>query len=182
MAQGQRGHAHPLPIFVRRRGDAAEQHVRVPGDILGQRLDGYVHPVPEGLEVVDAPGVVHQHLGSMRVRHGGQGGDVLHLEGVAARGFREHDLGVRLHEWLQARSIQRGLVVGGADAHAMQQPVAEGAGRAVAAIGHKDVVAGAQVGQQRGGDGGQAGGDDLAAGAALNLCHHVFQRMMRRVA
>ena len=65
-------------------------------DIFGQRLDGHVHAMGEGLEMVDAPGVVHQHLGAVSARDLGQAGDILHVEGVAARRFDEQNCGVGL--------------------------------------------------------------------------------------
>ena len=42
------------------------------------------------------------------------------------------------------------------------------------------MVAGFEEGEQRHGDGGKAGADDLAAGAALDFRHHIFQRPMGR--
>ena len=41
---------------------AADQDVGVAGRVFRHRLDRHVHAMPERLEVVDAPGVVHQHL------------------------------------------------------------------------------------------------------------------------
>jgi hypothetical protein len=60
----------------------------MPGRVFGERLDRDIDPMPERLEEVDAPRVVHQHLGTARVRGAGQGGDVLYLERVAAGALR----------------------------------------------------------------------------------------------
>ena len=56
----------------------------------------------------------------------------------------------------------------------------ETAGRAIDAVGHQAVVAGFQIGQQRHGDGGETGRDDLAACAAFDLGDHVLERVMGR--
>ncbi len=37
------------------------------GDVFGERLDRRIAPVLEGLEEMDAPGVVHQHPGATAI-------------------------------------------------------------------------------------------------------------------
>ncbi len=48
----------------------------------------------ERLEEMQAPGVVHQHLRPARMGGPREGGNVLHLESMAAGTFRVHDRGV----------------------------------------------------------------------------------------
>ena len=79
--------------------DSAEHRVGMAADVFGRGVDRHVDAVLERAEQVGrAPGVVHQHLGAVAVRHRGDRRDVLHLEGQRARQFAIDDLGVGPHQ------------------------------------------------------------------------------------
>src|SRR5690349_2709626 len=59
------------------------------------------------------------------------------------------------------------VVVGGGDAEAAEQPVAQGADRSIDAVAHQDVIAAVEEGHQRDVDGGQARGQCESLLAAL---------------
>ena len=159
--------------------DAADQNVGVPGWIFRRRLDRHIDAVLERLEVMDAPGVVHQHLRTARMRRTGDRRDVLHLEGVAAGAFGIYHRGVRPHQRGDAGLVDHRIVERRLDAEALQHALGEVARRAVHAVRHQAVIAGLQERQQRRGHRGQAGTDDGAARAAFDLGDHVLQRPVR---
>ena len=148
------------------------------GDVFGQRLDRDIHPVLEGHEGVNAPGIVHQHLGAAGMGGAGDGGDVLQFESVAAGAFGVDDLGVGLDECGHAGLVDCRVVEFGLDPPALHQRIGQVAGRAIDAVGHQAMIARFQIGQQRHHHGGEAGADDGGAGAALDLGDHILQRVM----
>jgi hypothetical protein len=114
----------------------------MPGEVFGCRLDGYIHAVRKGLEVVDAPGVVHEHLGPSGMRRAGDGRHILHLKRVAAGAFGVDHLGVRAHQRGDAGLVDLGQVERCFDAEVVQHSGGEVAGRSVDVVGHQHVVAG----------------------------------------
>ncbi|MCY1426374.1 hypothetical protein D9M71_421930 [compost metagenome] len=121
-----------------------------------------------------APGVVEHHQRAVGVGDLGDAGHVLHLEGQGAGGFEEDDTGVGANQFGDAAADQR-VVVGGLDAEALERLVAEGAGRVVDRIGHQQVVAGLERGQQGGGQGAQAAGREHGAMGALQFGQGALQ-------
>ena len=129
-------------------------------DVLGAGIDRDVDAVIERLEEQRrGPGVVHDHPRAALVRGRRDGRDVLHLEGERARRFDIDDLGARAH---QGRDIgaQVRVVIGGLDAEALEEGVAEASGRRIGAVGHQQVVAGLEEGQHGNRDRGQPRGVD----------------------
>ena len=160
--------------------DHAQHGVGVADDILGRRLDRHVDPVREGLEVERrGPGVVEQHHQAGAVGGGGDGGHVLDLEGDRAGRLQVDQAGVRTDQLGDSRADQR-VEVADFDPEAPEQLVADAARRLVDRVGDQDLVAGAQEGQQRAGDGGQPGGHGDRAVAAFELGHGAFQGEGRR--
>ena len=154
----------------------------MPGHVLRQRLDAHVDTVLKRLEEMDAPRVVQHCRHPVRAGDGGQGRHVLHLERVAAGAFEVQDARRGAQQRLQPGAVDGGRIVLGSDPHTGQHSVGECAGRAVHVIRQQQVVAGPQIGQQRRGNGSQAGAYDLTPGPALDLRHHVFQRIVGRAA
>ncbi len=192
LAQPARAGVQRVPVRGAVHRDAADQDVGVPGRVFGRRLDRDIDAVPERLEVMDPPGVVHHHLDApgglprramrMRMRRARDRRDVLHLEGVAARAFGVHDRGVRAQQRGDAGPVDQRIVETRLDAEPLQHALGEIARRAVDAVRHQQVVAGLQERQQRRGHRGEAGADDGAARAALDLGDDVLQRPMRGTA
>jgi len=102
------------------------------------------------------------------MRDGADRSDVLHLERQRARTFDEHGARVRLH---QRRDVGAGkrVVIGGGDAVAAENLVAEHARRLVDRISHQQMVARAQHGQKRGGHRREPGRQQRHAGAGFAL-------------
>ena len=154
----------------------------MPAHILGQRLDRDIDAVAEGLEVVDAPGIVHQHLGPAGMCDGGECRDVLHFEGMAAGALGVEHARVRAEQRGDRFTRDGGVVIGGLDAEALHHALGKVARGAIGAIEHQAVVAGTQIGQQRHGHGGKPGAEDGAARAALDLGDHVLEHVVGRPA
>ena len=99
LPQPARRREQRLPVRVAVHRDRADQNVRVPRWIFRRRLDRHIDAVGERLEVMDAPGVVHQHLDAarraMRMRRASDRRHVLHLERMAAGAFDKHHARVR---------------------------------------------------------------------------------------
>ena len=88
------------------------------------------------------------------MRDGGDRGNVRRLEGLRARGFDQHGPGIRLEQFFNTGADQR-IVVGGLDAKAGEQAVAEIARRTIDVVADQQVVAGFQHRKQRRGDRGE---------------------------
>ncbi len=142
--------------------------------------------MPERLKVMDAPGVIQHHFDvprtAMRMRRAGDRRNVLDLEGVAAGAFGEDDRGVRPHQRGDAGAIDQWIIENRLDTKPFQHALGEIARRTIDAVGHQAVIAGLQERQQRRGHRGEAGADDGAVRAALDLGDDVFQRPVRRAA
>ncbi len=178
LSQPARRRMQPFPVLGRVHRDAADQNVRVPSRIFRRRLDRHIDAVFERLEMMDAPGVVHQHFCAARMRCTGDRRNVLHLEGMAARAFGVNDLGVRSHETGNPRLVDHRIVERRLDAEALQKSLGEVARRAVHRIRHQAMLARVQERQQRRGHRGQSRTHDRAARAAFDLGDHVLQRPM----
>ena len=122
------------------------------------------------------PGVVDHHRGAMAMRHSRDGGNVLNLERQRAGAFAEHRLGVRLHQFRDAGADQ-GIVIGGLDPHALQQPVAEAARRAIAIVGHQQMIAMAAHRQDGERNRIEPGGAEHGARATFEKRECVFQTL-----
>ena len=171
-----------LPVRLGIHRDAADQDIRMPGRIFRRCLDRDVDAVLERLEVMDAPGVVHHHLRPGGMRHLGQRRHVLHLEGVTAGALRIHNRSVRPHQPGQARPVDYRVIECRLDTEPGQHTLGEGARRPVHTVRHQHVIAGFQERQQRRRHRGEAGADDRAFRAALDLGDDIFQRPMRGTA
>ncbi len=127
-------------------------------DVFGGGVDDDVDAVAQRLlEQGRRPGIVEHHQRAGGVGRGGDGRDVLDLEGQRPRRFQVDDAGVGPDELGDAGADQR-VVVGGGDAEAAEQTVAQGAHRGVYAVAHQDVIAAGEERHQRDIDRGQAGG------------------------
>jgi hypothetical protein len=179
LSQPARRRVQPLPVLGRVHGDAADQNVRVPGRILCRCLDRHIDAVFERLEVMDAPGVVHQHFRTPRMRRTRDRGNILHFKSVAARTLGINDLGVRPHQVGNPRLVDHRIVERGLNAKALQEALGEVARRAVHRIRHQAMLARIQERQQRRGHRSQSRTYDGAARAAFDLGDHVLERPMR---
>ena len=149
-------------------------------DIFCGRVERHVDAVLEGAEQVGRPpGVIHDDLGAVTVRDGGDRRHVLHLEGQGARRLDIDDLCVGPHQLRNAVADQR-IVISGLNTHAGQHPVAEIARRPISGIDHQEVVTLRQEALQRRGDRGEPGADDRGAVAALDLGQQFLEREGRR--
>ena len=147
------------------------------GRVFGGGVHGHVDAVLERLEVERRrPGIVHDDDGAAGMRRLGDRRNVLHLVGVRARRFREHQFGVGLHQARYA-GADLGVVILDLDAHPLEHGVGEFARRVIDGIDDQRVVAGRQIGDQRQHHGGQAGGHDRRAGGPLELVDRRGQRV-----
>ena len=79
---------HRVACFLVVQDHRAADHVRVAADVLGGGVDDHVGAVCERmLQYRGCEGVVHDHFGAVRVRHGRGGGDVGDVEQRVGRGF-----------------------------------------------------------------------------------------------
>jgi hypothetical protein len=83
----------------------------------------------------------------MPVRHLGDGGDVLHLEGLGTRRLREHRSCVWTDQSFDPGADLR-VVVGGFHTKILEHPVTELPGRQVDRIRHQKMVARLETGQE----------------------------------
>ena len=158
------------------RGDGAEHRIGMTHDIFGGGLDRYVGAVRERLEIERRrPRVVQNDNSAARMRRLGDGRNVLHLEGLRAWRLGEHHFGVVGDELVDAGADQR-IVIGGFDAEPLQHVVAEAPGGAIDAVGDQDLVTGRHEGEQRRGDGREAGGRQQRGVAAFELGDRLFER------
>ena len=180
LAEGERRSPHPLPVLVGAGGDGAEQQVGMAADIFRQRLQRDIDAMGEGLEEMDAPGIVHQHLDAAGMGGLGQRRHVLHLEAVAAGALQKQNPRRRAAHQAEGGGIDGRRVVGGGDAETAQHGVAKMPRWAIDTVRHQAVITGFEIGHQREGAGGEARGDDLAARAALDLGDRVLEGEMGR--
>ena len=111
----------------------------------------------------------------MAMRDRGDCRDVLDLEGQRARRLAVDDLGVGPHQPGDALADQWG-VIGRLDAAFLEDALAEIARRAIGAVDHQAMVAGAEQRLQRPRYCRQTGRYDHAAVAALNFSQQLFER------
>ncbi len=141
------GIAQALPVVGVGR-HRPEHDVGMATDIFGAGLDREVDAFLECAEIERrCPGIVHQHDRAAGMGGSGNRRDVLHFERQRARRLDEHCAGVGLDQCVDAAADQR-IVVGGGDAVAFEQAVAELARRQIDAVGHQDVVAGLEHREQ----------------------------------
>ena len=182
-AQPHRGDGLFQPRPQRRIGRyGPEHHVGVPADVFGSGLNRQVDAFGECLEVQRRrPGVVHQDGQAALVRSGGDGGNVLHFQGLRARRLDEDRARVRPEHAGDAGADQR-IVIGRLDPEPGQHAVAERAGGAVGAVGDEKVLPALECRQQRGRDGREPRGDERNPGAAraFDRLNRPFERLGSR--
>ena len=115
------------------------------------------------------------------MRNSGDGRDVLHLEALRAGRFDEDRARIRLEQRRDVGADQR-IVIGGLDAHALEQAFAEIARRPIDAVGDEDVVASAGNRDERRRNRRQTRRQQHDAGAvvALDVAQRRFERFGRR--
>ena len=107
-------------------GDRAQHRVRMADDVLGAGLDRDIRPQRERLaEERRGPGVVDDQHRTALVSGGGECRKILDLEGDRARRFADHHAGVGAHQ-LRDADADAGVVEGGLDSHALEQPASRG--------------------------------------------------------
>ena len=165
-------------LLVRRHD--ADHRVGMPDDVLRARVDRHVDAVLVWLEEERrGPGVVDQDLQAARAHRGGHRRDVLHVEGLRAGRFQVEHLRVVADQFGDAGADRR-IEEGRLDAHALQEGVGEAPRRAVDAVGHQDMVARLQEGEQRRGYRSEAGGRHDGAVRAFQFGDGIFEREDRR--
>lgn len=148
-------------------GDDAHHGVGMADEILRRRLDRDIATMGEGLEIVaGAPGVVDHGNGTLGMGGGGDGGNVLHLHGLGAGTLAIDDASVGADKIGDAGADQ-GIVIGRLDAEALEQRVAELAGRMIDAVDHQEMIARLEKGEEGRRDRRHARGTDLGVVAAL---------------
>ena len=158
--------------------DRAEHDVGMTADIFGGGLHADVDALLQRAVIERRrPGVVVDDERAPRMRDRGDRGDVRHFERLRARRLDQHRPGVRLEQRLDAGADQ-GIEIGGLDAIAGQQAVAEIPRRPVDVVADQKMIAGFQDRQQRRADRRQAGRRQPDAGAlrAFERHQHVLQR------
>ena len=85
------------------------------------------------------PGVVHEHRGAMAMGDLRDRRDIHHLEGERAGGLGEDCLGVGLEQRLYART-QSGIKIGGLNAHALENAIADVASWPIDGVGDQQVI------------------------------------------
>src|SRR5262249_1987374 len=83
------------------------------------------------------------------------------------------------HQPRDASLIDHRVIIGRLYAIALQYAVAEAPSRAIASVGHAQMIATLEESKQRCGDCGKARAHDGTARAALNLGDDIFQRPVR---
>ncbi len=121
------------------------------------------------------PGVVHDDADAPRVGGGHDGGHVLDLEALRARCLDQH--GPRIvADQAGDLAADQGIVERRRHAELLEDRVAESARGAIGGIGHQQVVAGAEHGQQCERDCGKPGGRQHGSGRARDLGPGLLQR------
>ena len=151
---------HRVACFLVVQDHRAADHVRVAADVLGGGVDDHVGAVCERmLQYRGCEGVVHDHFGAVRVRHGRGGGDVGDVEQRVGRGLHP-DIPILL------AGKRRGNGGGVGDVHHVEADAPrhehlgqQTVGAAVHVVAEQDVVAGLQGGAQQHVDGGKSGGE-----------------------
>ena len=160
---------HRVACFLVVQDHRAADHVRVAADVLGGGVDDHVGAVCERmLQYRGCEGVVHDHFGAVRVRHGRGGGDVGDVEQRVGRGLDPHILVV-----LGGQCGFHGFQIG--DVHHVEAHTPrhehlgeQAVGATVHIVAEQDVVAGLDGGAQQHVDGGQARGEAQRVLAAFH--------------
>ena len=109
------------------------------------------------------------------------GRNVLYFKGERARRFDENDLGIGSHEGANAGADQR-IVIGGLNAQALERTIAKGPGWVVNRIGHQQVIARLECGQQGTCQRRQSAGREHGPVRTFQFTQSRFQRTRRRIA
>ncbi len=99
------------------------------------------------------------------MRGRGDGGDVLHVEGLRSRRLDQYRARVGADQGADA-GADGGVVIGRLDAHPPEHRVAIMARRLIGGVGDEEVIAGADGGRDRGDDRKKPGGDQHGPGGA----------------
>ena len=139
-------------IMAGRGGYRPQHHVAMADDVFRRGEDGEVDALLDRREEQRRrPGVVEHGGQPVALGDGDDRGQVLHLEGQAARAFEEDRLGGGADQLFDPRADQR-IVEAGGDAEPLQQLHRLSPRRVIGAVDQQQFVARRQDGQQRRGD------------------------------
>ena len=148
-------------------------------DIFGRGLDADVDAmIQRAVKQRGRPGVVVDDQRAAAMRDGCDRRNVGHLEGLRSRRLDQHRPGVGPEQVGNAGADQ-GIEIGGLDAIAGQQAIAEIARRPVDVVADQKMIAGLQHREQGRGNRRQARGRKTDAGAVRAFDRH--QRLLQRL-
>ena len=111
-------------------------------EIFGAGLNGHIHAeVMRAEKQRRCPRIVHQRGDTARGGGSDDGGYVLDLERLGARGLEEDGAGVGADEAGDVAGNER-VIIGGFDPVARQHLVADAARRLIGAVDHQQMIAG----------------------------------------
>ncbi len=139
------------------------------GRVFGRSVNRNVHAVIQWLEKERrCPGVIHHDDGIVRVGSRCNRRNVLNFVGIGSRRFGEDYLGIGFHQFRDARSDQRVVVVD-VDTESGEHRVRKAPCRKVDRIDKKQMVTGFQKGKQRNHDRRQSRRHDNRARRAFEF-------------
>ena len=144
--EGVEGRAQLLrPMGV--GGDQADQQIGVAGEIFGAGVNREIDSMRMGREEQGRrPGVVEDNADIFLMRGGGDGGHILHLHRLRAGRLQQHRRRLRPDQLRNVAADLRIVIIRG-HAKALENCVAEGAGRLIGGIDDENMRAGMRRGQ-----------------------------------
>ena len=159
--------------------NGAEHDVGMPADIFGRGLNADVDAlIQRAVKQRGRPGVVVDHERAACMRDGSDRGNIGHFERLRAGRFDQYRPGVRPEQFGDA-CADHGIEIGGFDAVAREQSVAEISRGAVGIVADQEMIAGLQHRKQGRGDRRQTRGRNSDARALRAFERH--QRLLQRL-